>query len=77
MKGNTMETILTILSLVGAFIAANAFLIGLVSSLTLSAILAVKGEAWIEALMVKYPKLAEDFDEPQTVFSLIRNLKKN
>jgi len=73
-----METIFAVLSIIGQFIEANSFLIGAVLSLSLSAVLALNGEKWMERLIEKYPSLIEEFDEPQTIFSLIRNkLVKN
>lgn len=37
-----------------AFISANAFLLGFVASITLSAVIALNGEKWINKLEEKY-----------------------
>lgn len=67
-----METILVTLSLIGLFIVANAFLIGIVASITISAVLLINGEKWLDILIEKCPGLVEEFDEPKTLIQALR-----
>jgi hypothetical protein len=71
-----MEFIITMLSLVWLFVSVNAFLFWVAFILTISFALAINGERWMETLEEKKPHWFEEFDEPQTVFSLLINRKK-
>ena len=71
-----MEFTITMLNLVWLFVSVNAFLFGIAASLTVSFVIALKGEKWLDTLAEKKPHWFEEFDEPKTVFSLLFNHKK-
>lgn len=71
-----MEFMITMLSLVWLFVSVNAFLFWIVFILAISFAIAINGEKWIMALEEKKPHWFEEFDEPQSVFSLLFNRKK-
>lgn len=58
------------------FIVANSFLIGIAASLTLSIIIAVKAEGWLEKLEAKHPEQYGEYMDNNNV-TLWSILKKN
>jgi hypothetical protein len=68
-----METILVALELVWLFITTYAILIGIVAYVALLAVLAAKGEGWLETFFEKHPWWLEERD--MSLLQIIRSRK--